>query len=100
MLEFDGNKEHHKQCAYIFKYYPHLECTCKEERFKDAQLEVIQKYRPLFEEVGFDDYAIDFSYVEPAIIECMGKALKKYLEDRQADNMPECSPYTPEEGTE
>jgi len=94
MVEFDPNKKHHPKCAYDNKYYPHLGCTCQEKYFNERQDLEVKKWRPVFTRVGFREYAIDFSYVEPDIIECMGKALENYLDNKQADNMPECSPYS------
>lgn len=36
---------------------------------------VIAKYSVIFERAGFGEYALDFSFVRPEVIEAMGEAL-------------------------
>ena len=81
--EFDPNKEHLRVCSLTAKYAVHVRCTCKQEEFNNLQSVEIEKYKEYFLGAGFEDYAIDFSYIDPGIIRAMGEALKAYLENQE-----------------
>lgn len=49
----------------------------------DEKGEMIKKWREVFRKAGFDDYMIDFSDVEPEMIEHLGKAIEEYYKQRK-----------------
>ena len=43
--------------------------------------EAIAKWMKVFERAGFGGYAIDFSFADPKVIEAMGEAVLKVIEE-------------------